>query len=81
MLATGRPTKTCAPPRSTTEYVEYVVSSVGPYRLPTLSTPAAYSARARSAGRGSPPRFSVRTEAGIAPVRSSSAAAVGTMLA
>jgi hypothetical protein len=57
------------------------VSSVGPYRFHTSRTcPSAYSPRARSPRSGSPTRFTVRTERGIPPVRSSSAAAVGTAL-
>ena len=57
------------------------MSSVGPYRLRTFSTvPSAYSACASSLGSASPARFTVRTLAGMPPMRSSSAAAVGTML-
>ncbi len=55
---------------------------MGPYRLRTRRTcPSAYSPRARSAGSASPARLKVRTLRGTAPERSSSAAAVGTMVA
>ena len=49
--------------------------------MPTFSTvPSAYSPCASAFGSASPPRFSVFTLAGMPPLRSSSAAALGTML-
>ena len=56
------------PPGCRSAKVLNVVSSDGPYRSYTRSTPAAYSSSTSSALSGSPPRLIVRTEAGIPPV-------------
>jgi hypothetical protein len=61
--------------------VEYVVVSVGPYRLHTRSTPVSAKMRStRLSLSGSPARFTVRTPGGSPPPSSSARMAEGTVL-
>src|SRR5262249_52116345 len=71
-----------ADPFSTTAHVEYVVSSVGPYRLSTrrIDGCASYTCCTRPFVSASPARFTARTDPGIPPLLASWAIAVGTVL-
>src|SRR5205085_11424368 len=80
LLLIARPIVTPPSPRPCSPYVEYVVSSVGPYRLLTLSTPASYNLLTTASGSASPARFTVFTLRPTPPCLSNSAMADGTVL-
>src|SRR5215216_147777 len=80
VLLTGLPIITRFPsPLSTSSYVEYVVSSDGPYRFITLTTPLSYISSTSPLFNASPARFTTFTPSANLPALTNSFIADGTV--
>src|SRR5688500_16950070 len=81
VFASGRPITTRpSSPRFISAHVEYVVSSLGPYRFNTRSiVSSSYNWSTTARLNASPARFTTRTPAGIPPSRTNSPITDGTV--